>query len=363
MRLHLLGSMPFIAALLLGLTLSLAWAASSPIDDAYSTLNSQWNGTSELTAWGFVPVDAGFEGSLSSVGGPAVLLESGPSRQFAEADAVWIRALLAEGGLLIVADNFGSGNGLLKLLQLPVAFDGRLLTDSLFYRKQTVFPVSFDLPTSPYSTGVNELVLDYATILNVTSQENVVVLASSSPFSFLDSNRNGEKDPEEPSGPFPVLIEVSMGKGSVILFTSPASFANGLIHEGDNGVLMENIIRHASQPARAAALLLDETHLEPSPFTPAKIFARGLVMSMVEGGMGLTGKLGLAILTISILAVRFTVRRSNPETETGKPYRAARSFDTDTVMRLHPSWNRRRLDYVAHELETSMKWRHLHERE
>ena len=363
MRLRPLGSAPFIAALLLGLSLSLAWAATGPIDDAYSTLNPQWNGTSELTTWGFVPLDAGLERILSSTDMPAVLLEIGPSRQFAETEVNSIHAFLATGGLIVIADNSGSGNQLLALLGLPARFDGRLLADSLFYRKQAFFPVSTDLPSSPYSTGVNELVLDYATVLNVTGQGKASVLASSSPFSFLDVNRDGIKGPDEPSGPFPVLAELSIGKGSVILFTSPASLANGLIHEGDNSALMKNIIQLASQPTRAATLLLDETHLAPSPFTPAKVFARGFVTSITNGDTGLMGKLGLATLAIGIMAVRFAVRKPTPETKTSKPYRTVQSFDTDSVIKLHPTWNRRQLEYVARELEASMKWRHLNERE
>lgn len=363
MRLRLLASGPVIVALLLGLTLSLVWASGSPVDDPYSPLNTQWNGTSELATRGFVPVSAGLGRILSSTDAPAILLEIGPSRQFTTADADSIRDLLAKGGLLVVADSYGSGNQLLELLGLPVKFDGRLLTDPLFYRKQPVFPVCFDLAPSAYSAGLDKLVLNYATVLNITDQAEVSVLASSSAFSFLDSDRDGVKDPEEPSGPFPILAEVGMSKGKVVLFTSPASFANGMIHEAGNGVLIENIIQTMSQPTRVSMLLLDEMHLEPSPFTAAKLSARSLVISIIEGGMGFAGKLALIVLTMSIIAARFLVRKPSLETETSKPYRTIRSFDVDSAMQLHPTWNRRQLEYVARELEVSMKWRHLRERE
>ena len=362
MKLRLLGSWPFIAALLLGLTVSLAWAATSPVDDPYSTLNSQWNGTSELATRGFVPVSAGLEKVLPTTSSPAILLEIGPSRQFTKSDSDAIRDYLARGGLLLVADSFGSSNGLLELLGVPARFDGRVLVDSLFYRKQPVFPVSFTFSSSPYLADVDELVLNHATVLNITNQGKVSVLASSSPFSFLDLNQDGAKDTEEPSGPFPILLEASMGKGEVVLFTSPASLANDLINEAGNGVLIENIIRSMSQPAAATALLLDETHLEPSPFTPAKAFATDFVTSIVQGGMGLNGKLGLTFLAMSIVAVRFMARKPSPETETSKPYRIIRSFDLNSVMRMHPTWNRRQLEYIGRELEASMKWRHLGDR-
>jgi hypothetical protein len=68
-------------------------------------------------------------------------------------------------------------------------------------------------------------------------------------------------------------------------------------------------------------------------------------------------------LTISILAARFTVRNPPLQRETSKPYRVARSFNTDLVIQLHPTWDRRQVEYVARELEASMKWRYINERE
>jgi hypothetical protein len=351
--------------LLLGLTLSLAWAATAPIDDAYSTVNTQSNGTSELAARGFVSVYPSLELALPNTYAPAVLLEIGPSSQFTKADTDSIRGFLARGGVILVADNFGSGNGLLELLGIPARFDGRLLADSLFYQKQTVFPsVSVDLPAA----GVKELVLDHGTVLNITDRAAVSVLASSSPFSFLDLNHDGLKDPKDPSGPFPILAELTVGSGSVILFTSPGSLTNDMIDEGSNSLLIKNIIQRASQLGGGTpTLLVDETHLERSVtlFTSAKLFARGLVTSIIYGGMGVPDKLGLALLAMLVVAVPYVVETGSAETEKepSKPYRTVPRFDTDAVIKLHPTWDRRQVEYVSRELEASMKWRHPYERE
>jgi hypothetical protein len=362
-RLRQLASAPFIAALLLGLALALVLAASSPADDEYSIANPQWNGTSELAKIGFLPIDAGLETTLSATDSPAILLEIEPTRQFTKGETDSIGDFMDRGGTLIVAANLGSANGLLDLLGAPVRLDDRVLVDSLFYRKQPIFPECFDFDPSPYLTDVNELVLNHATVLNITDRTKVGVLARTSEFSFLDSNGNGLKDPEEPSGPFPVLAEMSIGNGKLILFTSPGSLTNDLINEPGNDILIQNILQSTVQPARTTVLLLDETHFEASPFSPAKVFARALVNSIVEGNLGLAGKLGLVALTISILAARFTVRNPPLQRETSKPYRVARSFNTDLVIQLHPTWDRRQVEYVARELEASMKWRYINERE
>jgi hypothetical protein len=347
-----------------GLTLSIAWAASSPIDDRYSVMNTQWNGTSELAKRGFLAVTSTLGNTLSSTDLPAVLLIIGPTRQFTEADANSIAGFVAGGGLLIVADNSGSGNGLLELLGLPVRFDGRVLIDPLFYRKQPNFPVVFDFLPSEFSAGVHEVVLNYATALSIQPGSDVKLLASSSPFSFLDSNNSGEKDSDEPSGPFPVLAEVALGDGFVILFSSPASLANDLVDEANNNILLENFIKHASQPTRATVLLLDETHLQPSPFTPTKLAAQGLLTTILQGGMWLGAKFGLAALTITIIAARFMYRKPLPEkAERSGLLRTAATFDVDSVLSLHPTWDRRKLEYVAREVEGAMRWRRLHEEE
>jgi len=353
-----------VVAFLVGLTLSIVWAASSPIDDSYSTVNPLWNGTSELARRGFLAVTSDLGETLSSTNPPAVLLIAGPTRQFTEADADSTRTFVATGGLLIIADNFGSGNGLLGLLGLPVRFDGRVLIDTLFYRKQPVFPLIFDFPPSEFSAGVGDVVLGYATVLAIEPGSKVELLASSSPFSFLDSNGDGEKSPQEPPGPFPILAELALGKGIVILFSSPASLANGLIDEANNNILLENINKHASQPTRGTVLLLDETHLEPSPFTPPKLVAQGLVIAILQGRMWLSAKLGLTALAITIIGARLMFRKPSAKmVEKREPLRIVTLFDVDSVLRLHPTWDRRKLEYVAHELEVSMKWMRLHEGE
>ena len=363
MKLHAIASAPLLATLLLALTVSIVWAANSPIDDPYSALNTAWNGTSGLAGRGFLTVNEDLTGRLSSTNATEVML-LGPTRRFTSSEASSIANFVRRGGLLVITDNFGSSNSLLELLELPVRFDGRLLIDPLFYQKQPLFPVISDFVPSEFSTGVVTLLLNYATALNVTTGGPVAVLARSSPFSFLDLNRNGEKNPGEPSGAFPVLAELPLGEGTIILFTSPASFTNGLIDEANNGALIQNIAKHASQPEHHSELLLDQSHLQPSPFTPAKLMARQLTISVLEGGMQLSGKLGLAAIAMVLVAARYMYKRPRKDTleKTEHPH-IVRSMDVESVLRLHPTWDRKTLEYVASEVEASMNWRRLSEKE
>jgi hypothetical protein len=353
-----------IAALLVALTLSLVWIAFSPVEDPYSRANTSWNGTSELANMGFGQMTWN-SASPVPIASRGVLLIAGPTSVFTQSDLEVIKALLSGGGVVLIADNFGSGNQLLQLLGVPVSFDGRVLIDSLFYDKQPSFPTVFQFSGSGLTSGVNELVLNLATVLNVRAGSDVRLLATSSPFSFLDANRNGVKDQGEPSGSFPVLVQVAVGAGTLIVFSSPASFLNVLIHEAGNSVLLQNILKSAMPLSGGTAVaLLDQTHIGSSPFTWVKLDVRGIFEQLVSGDVEFLTKLGLSGMGVGIVVVRFLYRRPRPEKAKPQPPEGVSPLlQIDSVMRLHPTWDRRTVEYVAREVEASMRWRRLHGRE
>ena len=351
-----------LGAFLVALAISVVWAANAPIDDPYSMQNTRWNGMSALTRREFLTVTTELAGTLSLTNATQVLLIVAPSRPFSRQEATSIGNAVGRGGLLVVADNFGSGNGLLSLLGLPVRFDNKLLVDPLFYRKQPSFPVVENFSESEFMIGLDELVLDRATTLNVTAASKVKVLASSSAFSFLDVNQDGERSSQEPSGPFPVLAEVRLGEGKILLFTSPASLANGLINEGSNSPLVDRIVEYGLVPEHHFTLLYDETHLERSPFTPAKLGARQLIAWISEGGMPLSAKLELFALAIVFLVARYAYRKPSKTAKKIEPPQVV-SSSVEAMLHLHPTWDRKMLEYVARQLDASLIWRESREAE
>jgi hypothetical protein len=360
LRLRVLGSGLLIVSVLVGLAISMVLVASLPADDPYSPINSQWNGTSELVRMGFEPLSTDISKALSSGNRPSVLMIIAPNRQFSQSEAASIREFVQEGGLLVLADNFGSGNGLLRLLNMPAQFDGRVLDDTLFYYKDPIFPIVVHLPSSPFSQRINELVLDRATVLNITAGSNGGILASSTPFSFLDANQNGKKEPEEPSGPFPIMAEFPLGKGTVLVFTSPASFTNGLINQSDNSALIQNIMAYVGG-SPSGAFSLDDTHLALSPFTPEKAFARQLVYEILNGGMVGSTKLGITFLALLIITARYMYRKPLSEKEEQSLVTSPISSDVDYLLQLHPSWNPLKLEYVRDEYEAVKRWSRSYE--
>jgi hypothetical protein len=95
----------------------------------------------------------------------------------------------------------------------------------------------------------------------------------------------------------------------------------------------------------------------------AKLMARQLVTSILEGGMQLPVKLELTALAIVLLAARYVYRKPSKAAKKIVPLKALSPPDVETVLRLHPTWDRKKLEYIASELETSAKWRRLSEEE
>lgn len=354
-----LASIPVLATLILGLTASIIWLAYAPYADQFSMLNTQWNGCSKLSSLGFQSVNSGFEGRLNYAATPAVLMIISPRENFTDSETASIESFLQRGGFVILADNFGSGNSLLSKLDVPIRFSGQPLVDTLFFEKQPSFLKIVDVTHTELTRGINTLVLGSATPLDMSHPSKISVLARSSPYSFLGSEQNSTTSLQ---GPFPVLADIRVGDGFLIVLGSPASFANDLINVEDNNVLITDIIEAAARSGHQPVLLFDEQHLTgQAGLTKSKLAAKSFISSLVDGTMTLEQKMALTVFAMGILSVRFLYQR--PVSSGMKPRNANLKDDVDTVMKLHPNWDRKRLEHVARALEFSKTWRRLDENE
>jgi hypothetical protein len=110
---------------------------------------------------------------------------------------------------------------------------------------------------------------------------------------------------------------------------------------------------------------LDETHSEVSLFTTVEQAANSLVAAAMNGGMGGSAQLALASLVMVVVACRYAYRKPAPldQKAKGSTGEIFRSTDVESALSRHPSWSRRKLEYVKSELESSMRWRRLLEAE
>jgi hypothetical protein len=93
---------------------------------------------------------------------------------------------------------------------------------------------------------------------------------------------------------------------------------------------------------------------------------RDFAISIFAGGMSEIGKLALTVLTVGIIIARFNYLRpteSALQFASFEEHEVRNPLDIDGVSRRHPTWNRRSLEYVAHELSESLRLRRIYEEE
>src|SRR5712692_10341739 len=144
----------FVVALVL-------WIYPSTTD--FATSNTHWNGMSVVSREFHIRPLTDVGGFPSESRGTVLLMI--PSRPAQPMHLEAIRRFVEGGGVLILLDNVGSGNDVLRVLGSAIRFSGRLLADPLFNMKNSRLPRILELAPSPLTVGVDELVFNHATVL------------------------------------------------------------------------------------------------------------------------------------------------------------------------------------------------------
>ncbi len=244
----------FVVALVL-------WIYPSATDFANS--NTQWNGMSDASREFHIRPLTDVGGFPSESRGTVVLVI--PSRPPQPTHLQAIRRFVESGGVLILLDNFGSGNDVLMVLGSPIRFSGRLLADPLFNLKNSRLPRILDFAPSPLTVGVEELVFDHATVL--TGISTAQAAATSSAVSYLALSPTGQRDEGESRGPFPVLALEPHKEGYVVAISDSSILINSMLPQADNRRLFQNAVGLAGADAR---IFLDDVLLPQEPLDATK---------------------------------------------------------------------------------------------
>jgi hypothetical protein len=264
-----------------------------PLDDLWVE-NPFWNGLSKI----YKRYKPARLGSLKEIRGlvddpgKATLLMLGPSKSFTERDVEQVKAFCAEGGRLVLADDFGTGNQLLMGLGLETHFSGLLMLDPLFKEGNRVMPRVTELNLTALPSE-RELVLNYPTILTNTTE--AMVLGYSSSFSYL-SDELGQPGEGSIAGPFPVVAEVPVGQGTLVVISDSSPFINSMVDRGDNMAVFDELVSDRER------VLIDEAHSRPSRLTQVRgtLVRIYQFLSMTEVRYGLAFILGAIILRIRL---------------------------------------------------------------
>jgi len=239
----------------------------------------------------------------------SLLLLIGPTVTFDREESNKVLGFLDSGGMVFLADDFGSGNTLLENLNVSVRFSGQPISDLYFYSKQPIFPLVSNFAPDAITKNLTLLVMNRPSYLEVTNSTLVTVLARSSPFSFDDYSGNGELSPNETTQSYPVLASTHLGKGRLILVSNAGIFTNDMIGFFNNTIFFNNILNVA-----AGNIVFDVSHIKRALLTDQRVAFRAdvdsLLMALQSGVVRAAVTVGVILTFTAIFLSRARLNRS-----------------------------------------------------
>ncbi|MFP4142657.1 MAG: DUF4350 domain-containing protein [Thermoplasmata archaeon] len=338
--------------------LILILSISAPIvvnESEYSIYNTDWNGCSEMgiktrNIGSFTPNIELVEGKHTEVSQKELteydvepensgLMILGPREEFSENDTDYVDSFLRNGGIMVLSDDFGSGNDLLEALETDSSFKSSPLLD-LAFEKKPELGVAYNLTEHNITENVSNVMLNSPTAIE--KDPNATTIMSSSEASWLDTNENRVKDEGESFEKYPLITTEDYGEGELILVSDPDIFINSMQDKKDNRILSENILRYISKGR--SNIIFDESHREMSFLY--RIIYTGNVPTLLIGALLLSIAVGIGIeSTISMRGEDLFEKLRNvilhilgeEEEEEGA---------VGKVLNNHPDWDKDKLNMI-----------------
>jgi len=217
----------------------------------FSMFNTKWNGCSKfaklLAERGkVIPIMYPYNSvKLSKLDG--VLIVIGPDVDFSSLEAEEVKRFLENGGILFIADDFGTANSLLEKLGVKARFSTQPLKD-IFYSKRAEFPVVVRIKDPELAVDVEKITLNIPSAI-VGGKGEVF----SSKVSVVGKNMRS----------YPIMAEIKYGKGRIIMLSDPSILINDMFEE--NRQFIENLVEYLG----AKTFYFDEVH--HSDFNPYSV--------------------------------------------------------------------------------------------
>lgn len=183
------------------------------------------------------------------------LLIIGPERPPTTPEARWLAAFVRDGGRLVLADDFGTGNVFLEASGAGMRLTRKPVHD-LVYQEATTRVVSEGLREPPEgwpAWNVEEVVLQSPTSI---LPGNLTVVAARTGETSWETAALGL--PTGPNGPHAWLATERVGRGEVVLVADATVFSNAMRPHADNAALVSAVAGWAAEDGRV--LVIDTAH-------------------------------------------------------------------------------------------------------
>jgi hypothetical protein len=228
-------------AILLGAVLILTVHLSAN-DLEFSRYNNDWNGTSDFFAGldRHQVVMITDPAQLASYRNNTILLVIAPFRQPKAAEISAYRAFAERGNTLFLADDFGTGNSILRGLDSRIIIlEGNLSSIDQEYADPYSVAV-YRRANGSITTRAMTLVLNRPAALD--GGETIFM---TSLLSWIDENGDKRINADEVMGQFPVMAEEQIGRGKLIVLSDPSIFINAMQEPdqtGDNRLFIQDLV-------------------------------------------------------------------------------------------------------------------------
>ncbi len=319
----------------------------------FSTYNTAWNGASDAKA---LASSDGYTTSsvlaLSEIGtsghGVLFMLNPNSSVGFSASDASTLQSFVRNGGVLVLANNFGNGNAVLSGLGVlgEARFNGSLLEDNVSKGVNAALPLITDVTASGLTAGVHELYFNYGTALDV-SGTNVTVLARSAPTSYLLAPAGGNATVNATTGAHPVLATLDYGNGRIVLLSDPSVFSNDMLGQADNQQLLTSMFANLTGGNTAVPIMFDESHFASPP-----VFS--LLYDRINADDTVKYTVVVLFSAAFVIGINATALVRRRRKDMGPPLNEVpvneEAVITD-IVRAHPEWRRSRVKGFLKQLQ------------
>ena len=337
--------LPWLLLVALGLAcLLVVGYAAATTTIAFGPYTTSWEGTSDLRSMAddderelIIGDNGSVYDDVEANGTLAVVLS--PAEPYDRSDREAVAQFVERGGTLIVAEAYGPhGNDLLDWLNTTSRVHGDPLRDETNYDVTPAFPETGPATPHPYVNDTDTVVFNHGTALE-TDPDETTVLLTSSPFSYLDHDRDGQLGDGDELAVHPVATVEAIGDGHVLVIGDPSVFINVMLDRGDNRVLLAAILDDHER------VLVDVSHAGDLP-------PLAIVLLAIRDSIALQA----AILAIGIATVwtafrtpmvAHVVTRVRGTSEDVQPAELDHHHIRRHLEERHPDWDPDRIERIA----------------
>ncbi|MEM4483980.1 MAG: DUF4350 domain-containing protein [Candidatus Methanomethylicia archaeon] len=318
-----------LMGLIIALIIWFSMMALIPSVDPYSLDNPFWNGlslASKELKLNYINVNG-----LNGLGSDSIVFIVGPIRPPLESELEIMKDYVYGGGFIIIMDEYGYMNDLIKFLGLNANVSGFLLRDPLYYWRSSTLPIV----NAYIGNSTLKIYLNYASTINHIGGKTI---ASSSYFSYLDLNNNGIHEDNEPTGKMDVAVLYNVGGGRILIISDSDILINSMINQGDNLNFVKSFI-----PSQYRVYLLED-FIAIGPYTTMRRNLLSIYTLLFHSSIKYP-------FTIFLILSSYFIGR-NTYLKLNSTFKPKRKYvDVGNVVKKHPGWNINVLKKIAEEME------------